>query len=70
MGWSFYEILGFSLNKRQLFLVLLHSFVKIVNVKTLHSLRNVLGFKKFLIFSSFVIEEFIIVNNVSIFEFL
>jgi hypothetical protein len=70
MCWSFQEILRFSFNKRQLFFVLSLTLIEIINMKAPHGLRNVFGFENFLIFSSVVIKEFIIIYNMSVFKFL
>ncbi len=70
MGRSFYKVLGFILNKRKLFLILIQSLVEIINMESLHGLRNVFWFENFFVFSSFVVEKLIVVDDMTIFEFL
>ena len=70
MGRSFYKVLGFILNKRKLFLILTQSLVEIVNMQSLHGLRNVFWFENLFVFSSFVVEKLIVVDDVTIFELL
>lgn len=70
MSRSFYKVLGFILNERKLFLIFIQSLVEIINMESLHGLRNVFWFENLFVFSSFVVEKLIVVDDVTIFELL